>query len=75
VRIDRDAYAVQSVAYAEVLTPALTWTELVRAWPAGWHKQTPAHNHMTGALRSQEVPEPVGKLADWLLERALAVLP
>lgn len=41
IRVHRDFYAHQSWAAAEVLTPALTWTELTTAPASDWHPATP----------------------------------
>jgi hypothetical protein len=37
VRVHRDSYARQSWALAEVLTPALTWTEIAVELSGNWH--------------------------------------
>jgi len=41
IRIVRDYYAHQSRAHADVLTPALTWTEVASIHPSAWHGDTP----------------------------------
>lgn len=41
VRVHRDFYPHQSWAAADVLTPALTWTELATAPASDWHPTTP----------------------------------
>ena len=37
IRVHRDSYARQSYALAEVLTPALTWTEIAKELSGNWH--------------------------------------
>lgn len=37
VRVVRNSYANQSYALAEVLTPALTWTEVAKELSGNWH--------------------------------------
>lgn len=76
VRVKRDSYEVQSYAKVEVLTPAMTWTEVLTEAPALWHPSTPAY-------RSGYAPRPgeakkaeaaLGKVAVRLLDRAAKVL-
>jgi hypothetical protein len=65
ISIRRDFYLHQSSAVAEVLTPALTWTRIAEHPPSQWHSSTP---HRAGT------PAPLTRIAEQLLERALAIL-
>jgi len=66
VTVHRDFYPQQSWAAAHVLTPVLTWTELVTAPASEWHPMTPAGRRVTAAALTP--------VADRLLSRATAVL-
>lgn len=66
VRIRRDPYERQSYALIEVLTPALTWTELADEPASAWHPATPY---------SSTSPTPLENLAERLFKRAVVILP
>lgn len=71
VRVHRDFYLHQSWAIAEVLTPALTWTELVTAPPADWHPGTHTPRITAHAAAARDTLQPT---ADHLTERAQRLL-
>ncbi len=70
VRIHRDSYARQSFARVEVLTPALTWTELATAPVDEWHEVMPARY----ATRRAEALEFLAEMALVLVDRASDIL-
>jgi hypothetical protein len=70
VRIHRDAYDFQSHAIAEVLTPAMTWTQLAAEPPSVWHEATPS----LYAAKAKVRPEALHPLAERLLQRATTIL-
>ncbi|MEU5554270.1 hypothetical protein ABZ738_31315 [Micromonospora sp. NPDC047793] len=65
VRIYRDFYPHQSHALVEVLTPAMTWTELTTEPASAWHSATPSRSTS---------PAPLDHLAERLFQRADAIL-
>ncbi|MBX7269570.1 hypothetical protein KIF24_28550 [Micromonospora sp. Llam7] len=65
VRIYRDFYPHQSHALVEVLTPAMTWTELTTEPASAWHSATPSRSTS---------PAPLDNLAERLFQRAEAIL-
>jgi hypothetical protein len=65
VRIYRDFYQHQSRALVEVLTPAMTWTELTHEPASAWHAATPSRSTS---------PAPLADLAERLFQRAEAIL-
>jgi len=69
VDIRRDAYARQSHAVVEVLTPALTWTHLAAEPASSWHEASP---------NPYGPPAPTARalypLAERLLRRATTIL-
>lgn len=69
VRVHRDFYQDQSWAVADVLTPALTWTEIATAPANDWHPSTPPVR--TAATDGLACLRPV---ADHLTERAHRLL-
>ena len=69
VDIRRDAYARQSHAVVEVLTPALTWTHLAAEPPSSWHAASPSPYGPT-----KPGPQPLYPLAERLLRRATTIL-
>lgn len=69
VRVHRDFYPHQSWAAAEVLTPALTWTELATAPASDWHPTT--RTVRTAATDGLDCLRPI---ADHLTQRAQQLL-
>lgn len=69
VRVHRDFYPQQSWAAAEILTPALTWTELATAPASDWHPATPKAR--TAATDGLDCLRPI---ADHLTQRAQRLL-
>lgn len=69
VRVARDSYMTQSYAVAEVLTPALTWTNLCEQPPENFFEHAPTHGPKAAA--SQEL---LLKLADDLARRGARIL-
>ena len=65
VRIHRDSYLHQSYARVEVLTPAMTWTDLADEPAAAWHPGT--------SYRSSTAT-PLENVAERLFQRAAAIL-
>lgn len=74
VRIRRDSYAMQSYALAEVLTPGLTWTDLLTASTdeGDWYELLPYSVSSPAAYRSAR--EGMETLARELAGRAQAIL-
>jgi hypothetical protein len=66
VTVHRNFYPRQSWAAAHVLTPVLTWTELLYAPARDWHPATPPSRRATA--------ETLASVADRLLSRATTVL-
>lgn len=71
VRVHRDFYLHQSWAVADVLTPALTWTELATAPPADWHPGTHTPRITAHAAAARDTLQPT---AHHLTERAQRLL-
>jgi hypothetical protein len=69
VRICRDAYQPQSYAVAEVLTPMLTWTDLVTEPVSNWYETTPSQFVKPAPTASTLHP-----LAEQLIRRARTIL-
>jgi len=69
VDIRRDAYARQSHAVVEVLTPALTWTHLAAEPPSSRHTSSTSPYGPT-----KPGPQPLYPLAGRLLRRATTIL-
>jgi hypothetical protein len=69
VDIKRDAYAAQSYAMVQVLTPALTWTTLASDPPSRWHGAS-----LGPASRPKPGPRVLYPLADQLACRATTIL-
>ncbi|MEU6022605.1 hypothetical protein [Micromonospora sp. NPDC047134] len=65
VRIHRDSYPQQSYARVEVLTPAMTWTDLADEPAAAWHSGTPSRS---------TTATPLENIAERLFQRAAAIL-
>ncbi len=73
IRVRRDTYVDQSVAVAEVLTPGMTWTDLVAEPPNNWHVKGPYWK--AGIARGEQAAlEFATALADTLVHRVAAVL-
>jgi hypothetical protein len=66
VTVHRNFYPRQSWAAAHLLTPVLTWTELLSAPPRDWHPATPPSRRATA--------ETLAPVADRLLSRATTAL-
>lgn len=67
--VHRDEYDTQSSARADVLTPALTWTELATFSPLFWHASASSAGNYPEA-----VVESLGWIADDLARRAQRIL-
>lgn len=75
IRIHRDSYVGQSHAVAAVLTPDMTWTDLVDEPPHAWHTGSPLWRAgMADERHEQAALEFVTALADSLVHRVAAVL-
>lgn len=72
VRVHRDFYPHQSWAYAEVLTPALNWTELATAPASDWHPATPTPTPT--ARTATDGLDCLRPIADHLTQRAQRLL-
>lgn len=69
VRIARDSYITQSYAVAEVLTPALTWTNLCEQPPERFFEHAPMYGPKAAASEGFLL-----KLADDLARRTARIL-
>ena len=65
VRVQRDAYAFQSHAVAEVLTPERAWTAIAHTPHTAWHPDTPL---------ATTTAAPLLPVAEALLTRARRIL-
>lgn len=70
-RVRADAYPHQSHAVAEVLTPQLTWTDIVTIPPSEWHSELPSY---LAVDTSQQADEVLSELTRERGYRAAAIL-
>jgi len=69
VRVNRDGYEEQSHAVVEVLTPALTWTQLAAEPTPTWYQATPGRH-----ARPTPDATALSAVADRLLDRGRRIL-
>ena len=74
VTVTRDAYCQQSAARADVLTPALTWTQLVDDPPCRWYEQTSLYADKPTPVHQETGYTTLARIADGLYHDTLTIL-
>lgn len=75
VRVHRDFYLHQSWAVADVLTPALTWTELATAPAQDWHPDTHTPRITAHAAAARDTLQPIASDLTGHAQRLLRTVP
>ncbi|KOX27047.1 hypothetical protein ADK67_14565 [Saccharothrix sp. NRRL B-16348] len=75
VRTQRDSYAEQSFAVAEVLTAAREWTEVVNNDPSNWHSSTSIYGDRGTTVHPEPGFDTLRRIADALAREATLIVP